>query len=298
MRVSKRLTATGLAALMGVALLAGAPGAYASTMKVDVAEGVKAKTGVPTGDVVTGTGVSRKTPITITWGDGVTQVTEVSCSVRKAKSRPGKCRITAGHVYENPGVFDVQAQTPDGRVLASGQVTVTGQPSGPNLSFSRPEYQQSDRWRAQMISRVNQVRAENGAGPVGACPRLDQIAQDYAQLMADTGHYGHTGPNGESPWDRMRAGGYDYRTAAENIAHSYPNSGRVQEAWEKSDGHLRNMTNPNFSSVGLGAAQSPSGQWFWVQKYGSGGNCDLDGRIIKTPAPVSGDFQWVPIATS
>ena len=271
--------------LVTLGLAAGITPAQASELPVSVTDGIVAQTGVSTGYMVIGKGRAKRNPVTITWGDGTAELARTSCSVQRAKKRPGKCRIRVGHVYSNPGTYEVQALTDDGRILDSSTVTVVGVSTDDATDIDKPTHGESSIWRTNMLTRINEVRAENGAGPVGSCPRLDNVAQHYAQVMADTGHYAHTGPGGESPWDRMRVGGYNYRSAAENIAVGQATSEAVQRAWEDSEGHFRNMINPRLESVGLGAAKAANGRWYWVQKYGTGGNCDLGGNLVDTPAP-------------
>ena len=229
-------------------------------------------------------GVSKRTPVTISWGDGNESVATTSCTRKQAKRQPKKCQVRAQHTYEEAGTYYAIARQ-GGADIKTEWVTVNV--GSTPIVPPAPQYQATSEWRSRMSTRINEVRAANGVGPVGMCPRLDQVAQDYAQLMADTGHYGHTGPGGESPWDRMRAGGYDYRAAAENIAWGYPTADRVQEGWEGSPGHFKNMVSPNVSDVGLGAAESSSGRWYWVQVYGTGGTCDLGGMRIETEAQVA-----------
>lgn len=281
----RKWLAAGVGALMlaSAGVVGSAGGAQAADLVIEGDGQVRVISDNPRNHTMAFSGVSKRDPITISWGDGSESVIATSCSRARADRYPKKCRARADHTYTQSGEYTAIARRGN-TVVKQDQVTVIA-PSDP-VAESVPEYEITAQWRARMIDRINQVRAENGAGPVGACPRLDQVAQDYAQLMADTGHYDHTGPGGESPWDRMRAGGYVWRSAGENIAQGYRDADRVQTAWEESAGHFSNMVNPNVNHVGLGAAQSPSGRWFWVQKYGSGGNCDLGGRQVGTEAPI------------
>ena len=278
------VAAGSLLVMVGVA--GGVTPAQAADSAVSVTDGIVAETGVSTGYMVIGRGAAKREPVTITWGDGTAEIARTSCSVQRAKSRPGKCRIRAGHVYSNPGTYEVQALTAEGALLDSGTVAVVGEPTSDTPDLAKPTLVESSLWRSTMLTRINEVRAENGVAPLGSCPRLDQVAQDYAQLMADTGHFAHDGPNGESPWDRMRAGGYNMRSGAENLAWGPSNAERAQQGLEDSAGHFRNMIKPTVTNVGFGAAEDPNGRWYWVQKYGAAGNCDLDGRTVDTPAPM------------
>ena len=259
--------------------------AHASEISVTVADQVVAEPGIATGYVVIASGAARRDSIIVAWGDGSAQAERGTCKARRAKAKPKKCRIRVGHVYSSPGSYELRVVDADGGLLETGTVTVVGQSAEVDVDQVADTGDTSE-WRDVMTARINEVREVNGAGRVNRCARLDNVAQNYAQVMADTGHYDHTGPNGESPWDRMRAGGYLYRAAAENIAWGYPSSGQVQTGWEDSPGHFANMTSRLVGDVGLGAARSMEGRWYWVQVFGAGGNCDLGGTLVETPAPL------------
>ena len=127
-----------------------------------------------------------------------------------------------------------------------------------------------------MLDAVNSLRRTAGVPPVRLCPALTAAAQDYAQTMASTGHYGHVGVDGSQPWDRMKAHGYTWRGAAENIAAGYSKVPVVMQAWHASEGHYVNLVNPALLHVGFGKAtvsDSPMGT-YWVQDFAYGGRCD------------------------
>ncbi|MCL4179575.1 MAG: hypothetical protein KJ072_17740 [Verrucomicrobia bacterium] len=54
------------------------------------------------------------------------------------------------------------------------------------------------------------------------------------------------------PWDRMRAEGYNFDSAAENIAAGYGTAEAAYIGWWKSEGHRRNMYNVNHREIGNG----------------------------------------------
>jgi uncharacterized protein YkwD len=126
-----------------------------------------------------------------------------------------------------------------------------------------------------MLDRVNSIRTAVGAPPLVLCARLEATAQDYATLMADTGRYGHVGPDGSEPWDRMSAHGYQWRGAAENIAAGFDGVDAVMDGWRNSPGHYANIVNPSFVHVGFGWATGSAGSFhnYWVQNFGYGGQC-------------------------
>ncbi len=93
--------------------------------------------------------------------------------------------------------------------------------------------------------------------------------------MATTNHYGHVGPNGSEPWERMSAEGYRWRAAAENIAAGQRGVAAVMTSWRESSGHYANMVNPDYEHVGFGYYREDGSQYrtYWVQNFGRGGGC-------------------------
>lgn len=58
-----------------------------------------------------------------------------------------------------------------------------------------------------------------------------------------------TQPN---PWDRMKAEGYNWNSAAENIAAGYSSAEAAYIGWWNSEGHRRNMYNSGHREIGNG----------------------------------------------
>ena len=160
-------------------------------------------------------------------------------------------------------------------VLTQPQAVPTSSPSptATPTPTATPAIPAPEGWRADMLNAVNAVRAQNGASAVRACPSLDRAAQGYAELMARTGSFSHTGPDGTQPWDRMRAAGYNYRAASENIAYGYGSVAAVMDGWVKSPGHFANLISRSVADAGFGQAADSKGRIYWVQDFGSGGAC-------------------------
>lgn len=237
-------------ASVGVALLAsgllGAPvSATQAASQVSVGEPVS----------ITVHGVPREPVTTVSWGDGHSVRVRGECTRTKARRAPTSCSVTVQHVYVTPGDY-----------------TLTRALSGPQKALTRltvTSVADFDLWRQAMLQRINTVRAAAGVDPLQPCSRLDGIAQGYATVMARQGHYGHTGPSGDTIGARATTGGYTYRVIGENIAKGFPTPEAVQMGWERSPGHYANMVDAAFQHVGFGAAQGPDGVWLWVQNYGN-----------------------------
>lgn len=130
-------------------------------------------------------------------------------------------------------------------------------------------------WRAEMLASINSVRAAAGVRALKPCPALRRSAQEYAALMAVRDHFGHVGPDGSEPEERIRIEGYRWRVLGENIAAGQRSVADVVAAWVASPGHYANLVDPRFRHVGLGHAFSNVGDRgdYWVQSFGRGRGC-------------------------
>jgi hypothetical protein len=104
------------------------------------------------------------------------------------------------------------------------------------------------------LQLINAERAIQGRTPLVISSELTQAAQLHSQDMMNQNYFSHTSLNGDTLGDRIRAAGYDYLAAGENIAwHTgVANASRVFEMWRNSPGHYSNMISNSFEEIGLG----------------------------------------------
>jgi uncharacterized protein YkwD len=166
-----------------------------------------------------------------------------------------------------------------GLVVISGLVPVgaaadVGQ-HGASTSTMRPAAAVAPGWRKVMLARINAVRAAAGVPPLQPCPALRRSAQEYAMLMSTRNHFGHVGPDGSQPQERMQVQGYAWSASGENIAAGQRSIDEVMAAWEGSAGHYANIVNPAYRHVGLGHWSSAGSLYgdYWVQDFGRGSGC-------------------------
>ncbi|MDL5156813.1 CAP domain-containing protein [Actinomycetospora termitidis] len=114
----------------------------------------------------------------------------------------------------------------------------------------------------RVLALVNAARADAGCGPVARNGALDRAAADYAALMARSGTFSHTGPDGSEFSDRVRAAGYD-SPGGENIARGQSSADEVMDDWMNSPGHRRNILDCSFRTLGVGESDD-----HWVQEFG------------------------------
>lgn len=118
----------------------------------------------------------------------------------------------------------------------------------------------------EVVQYTNAARREAGCGPVRLDDRLRAAARKHSYDMAANHYFSHTGRNGSSPWDRMRAQGYN-SPAAENIAKGQSDAQRVMAAWLMSEGHRNNILNCDIQAIGVGVRLGGDGP-YWTQDFG------------------------------
>ncbi|PDV99260.1 hypothetical protein A9Q02_12930 [Candidatus Chloroploca asiatica] len=121
----------------------------------------------------------------------------------------------------------------------------------------------------EVLAATNAYRAQAGCAPLTLSPLLTTSAQRHTDDMASNNFVSHTGSDGSSPWDRIRATGYTYSRAAENIAAGYTCPQQVVEAWYNSDGHRANMLNCALTEIGIGYTHNETSlyKYYWTQDF-------------------------------
>lgn len=129
----------------------------------------------------------------------------------------------------------------------------------------------ADAAKQDIIDRTNALRQEYGLAALTVDGQLMQAAQVRAEEMAASGVYSHTRPSGQkyvTVTDCKYVGENihrleDWALADRDLAET------AVWAWSASAGHLKNMTNSRYESVGIGLAhgtdKNDQGCWYCVQ---------------------------------
>ena len=114
-----------------------------------------------------------------------------------------------------------------------------------------------------LLELINAERAKVGAQPLAFDGHLNDSAERHSQWMIDADVFSHTGVNGSTSTDRMKAAGFVFSgswASAENIAWA---SLRGPSGYEdevqllhtnlmNSPGHRANLLNPEYREIGIG----------------------------------------------
>ena len=106
-----------------------------------------------------------------------------------------------------------------------------------------------------IISLTNQERTSSGLNSLNENSQLDAAALAKANNMFEQQYWDHFGPNGETPWQFIRAEGYNYVYAGENLAKGFQTAEGVHEAWMASPTHAANIMSGNYKDIGVAVVQ-------------------------------------------
>ncbi len=114
---------------------------------------------------------------------------------------------------------------------------------------------------------INAARTERGCAALRYDSRIARAARLHSQDMARNGYFEHDSLDGRSPWDRMRAQGYD-APGAENIAAGQRTPQAAVRAWMSSSGHRANILDCDLKATGVGVAFGGRYGIYWTQDFG------------------------------
>lgn len=109
----------------------------------------------------------------------------------------------------------------------------------------------ADLTKTGLFELANTARKQLGLNPLNKNQVLDTAAYLKAKDMMENGYFAHYSPEGITPWYWLQVSGYGYRTAGENLAIGFVESGQVHSAWMSSGSHKKNILNPNFQEMGI-----------------------------------------------
>jgi len=128
--------------------------------------------------------------------------------------------------------------------------------STPHTSQSGCVYSRNSDYEAQILSLINNVRTQNGLGTLTLDNRLSAAALAHSLDMACDNIISHTGTDGSTWYDRVKAQGFaSYHSARENIYVGNPAfGGDAQGAftwWMNSTIHRKTLMSPDATLIGI-----------------------------------------------
>jgi uncharacterized protein YkwD len=142
---------------------------------------------------------------------------------------------------------------------SSNSQTSTTQNTASNTTASGCEYTRNTDYESQIVSLVNEARAQNGLAPLTLDSQLSAAAMVHSIDMACNDMVSHSGSDGSSWYDRVKAQGFaNFTSTRENIYVGNPAfGGDAQGAftwWMNSKIHHDNILFPTVTVIGVGYA--------------------------------------------
>jgi uncharacterized protein YkwD len=125
--------------------------------------------------------------------------------------------------------------------------------------------------QAEILILTNKEREKAGLKPLTINSNLMEVAQAQSASMAQVSDLSHT-LNGKDLSLRIEKINYPYSYIGENIAQSPFPIPNVMTMWMTSEGHRRNILDPNYKELGIGIAVAPGGQTYYTQVFGARSN--------------------------
>ncbi|GII31715.1 hypothetical protein Pmi06nite_51570 [Planotetraspora mira] len=118
----------------------------------------------------------------------------------------------------------------------------------------------------EVVRLTNVERAKAGCRPLKANAKLRAAAFGHSADMSAKNYFDHDSKDGRTFVDRIKAAGYSFSAAAENIAKGYSSAAAVVDGWMNSSGHRANILNCTYTEIGVGYAKA--GGPYWTQDFG------------------------------
>jgi uncharacterized protein YkwD len=117
---------------------------------------------------------------------------------------------------------------------------------------------------AMAASMISGYRANNNLPAVTIDPELTKLAQVQTEIMAKRDKLDHGA--GKPFVGRLKASGYDAKTAAENISAGYHTLAEAFSGWRDSPPHRANMLLKGATRMGIAAVYTPSSKYkvYWT----------------------------------
>ncbi|MGG1633607.1 CAP-associated domain-containing protein [Paenibacillus sp. NRS-1760] len=126
----------------------------------------------------------------------------------------------------------------------------------------------ADAYEQQLFDLTNAERAVRKIPLLQWDKLAAASAHGHSNDMSARKFFDHTNPDGSSPFDRMKAKGVKYHSAAENIAAGYKNSIFAHYGWVNStEGHREALLNSKLERLGTGVALGGTYNVYYTQNF-------------------------------
>src|SRR3989338_7283148 len=120
------------------------------------------------------------------------------------------------------------------------------------LEFTQKQLSVDIASEQKMFELINQERVKYGVKPLIFSQNLTEVGRGHSKDMFEQGYFSHYSPEGKDVGDRLADATIPYTYAGENLALA-PDVIRAHNGLINSEGHRRNILDPAFKKIGIGA---------------------------------------------
>jgi uncharacterized protein YkwD len=122
-------------------------------------------------------------------------------------------------------------------------------------------------YEAQVFALANQERVKRNLPAYTCDAAAVKCARAHSQDMCNQGYFSHTGKDGSSHQDRLKAAGAVFSFGGENIAWGQKTPQEVHTTWMNSWGHRAAILSTLFDRLGVGYVLCKGKTPYWTQNF-------------------------------
>jgi uncharacterized protein YkwD len=173
--------------------------------------------------------------------------------IPKVKSDINESQI-GGILLEKTSRFEAQINEIFGGILEDSLTYLTVKPGSQEsipLDIDKQGLSVDEAAEAEMFNSVNEERKKRGINELSLRSEVIPVARRHATDMWERRYFGHVSPDGEDVGDRLNNAGVVYSVAGENLALA-PTIQTAHNGLMNSEGHRKNILDPEFKRLGIG----------------------------------------------
>jgi uncharacterized protein YkwD len=173
------------------------------------------------------------------------------------KSDINNSRI-GGYLVDNTSGIEVRLNDVFGGVVENSLTYLTVKPESTEtvaINVAETNLSVDERAETGMFELVNEERRERGIPELILREDVIPVARAHARDMWERQYFGHVSPDGKSVVERLHEAGVEFTLVGENLALA-PTLTTAHNGLMNSEGHRRNILDPEFKRVGVGVVDN------------------------------------------
>jgi len=159
-----------------------------------------------------------------------------------------------GILLEKTSRFEAQINEIFGGILEDSLTYLTVKPGSQEsipLDIDKQGLSVDEVTEAEMFKLVNEERRKRGISELSLRSEVIPVARAHATDMWERRYFGHVSPDGKDVGDRLNEAAISYSVAGENLALA-PTVQTAHNGLMNSEGHRKNILDPEFKKLGVG----------------------------------------------